>query len=202
MESTSSTLDQLAGVDGHVVPQVVEAELVVGAVGDIRLIGGLLGRTHDPVDDQAHGQAHEAVHLAHPLAVALCQVVVDGDDVDALSGQGVEVSGQGGYQGLAFTGLHFGDTALVKDDAADELDPVGAHAQHPPGRLPAGSKGLGQDIVQRLTVLETLLKFGGLGLQLLVCQGLVLLLQRFDLIHQRRDGLDFALGGGPEDFSK
>ena len=28
-------LDQLLGVDGHVVPQVVKAELVVGAVGDV-----------------------------------------------------------------------------------------------------------------------------------------------------------------------
>ena len=116
-------------------------------------IGGLLVRAHHAVDDQAHGQAHEAVDLAHPLAVALGQVVVDGDDVDALAGQGVEVGGQGGHQGLAFAGLHLGDAALVKDDAADELHPVGAHAQHPPGGLPAGGKGLGQDVVQGLAVL-------------------------------------------------
>ena len=76
-------------VDGHVVPQVVEAELVVGAVGDVGGIGGLaLGRADHAVDDQAHRQAQEAVDLAHPLAVALGQVVVDGDDVDALARSG------------------------------------------------------------------------------------------------------------------
>ena len=87
-------LDQLLGVDGHVVPQVVKAELVVGAVGDVGGVGVLLGLSHHPVDDQAHGEAHEAVHLAHPLAVALGQVVVDGDDVHALAGQGVQVGGR------------------------------------------------------------------------------------------------------------
>ena len=48
MESTSSTmakcvapLDLLAGIDGHVVAQVVKAHLVVGAVGDVGGVGGL-----------------------------------------------------------------------------------------------------------------------------------------------------------------
>jgi hypothetical protein len=36
------------------------------------------------VDDDGHGQAHEAVDVAHPLAVlVLGEVVVDRDDVDA-----------------------------------------------------------------------------------------------------------------------
>ena len=121
-------LHHLGGVDGHVVSQVVETELVVGAVGDVGGVGGLAVLGLDVVDHQAHGEAQEAVDLAHPLAVALGQVVVDGDDVHALSRQGVEVGGQGGHQGLALAGLHLGDAALVEDDAADELHPVGLHA--------------------------------------------------------------------------
>ena len=39
-----------------------------------------------------HGEAHEAENLAHPLAAVLGQVVVDGDDVDALARQGVATS--------------------------------------------------------------------------------------------------------------
>ena len=70
-------------VDGHVVPQVVEAHLVVGAVGDVGGVGGLALLAGEAVDDQSHLQAQEAVDLAHPLAVALGQIVVDGDDVDA-----------------------------------------------------------------------------------------------------------------------
>ena len=34
-------LDHVLLVDGHVVPQVVKAELVVGAVGDVGGVGGL-----------------------------------------------------------------------------------------------------------------------------------------------------------------
>ena len=82
-------LHELGLVDGHVVPEVVEAELVVGAVGDVGVVGGLLAGGVDAVDDQAHGEAHPPVDLAHPVAVALGQVVVDGDDVDPLAGQGV-----------------------------------------------------------------------------------------------------------------
>ena len=145
-------LDQFAGIDGHVVAQVVKAELVVGAVGDVGGVGGLLVRLLHPVDHKAHREAQELIHLAHPLAVALGEVIVDGDDVHALARQGVEVGRQGGHQGLALAGFHLGDTALVQDDAADELHPVGAHAQHALVRLPADGEGLGQDVVQGLAL--------------------------------------------------
>ena len=193
-------LHQLLGVDGHVVTQVVKAKLVVGAVGDVGGVGILLSLAHDAVDHQAHGEAHEAVDLAHPLRVTLGQVVVDGDDMHALAGQCVEVSRQSSYQGLTFTGLHLGDAALVQDDAADELHPVGAQTQHAPGGLPAGSKGLGQDVIQGLPVLQALLELRGLGLELLVGKGFVFLFQRLDLIHQRHNRLDLPLRTGAENF--
>ena len=37
---------------------------------------------------------YEEVELAHPLAVALGQIVVDGNDVHPFAGQGVQVGGQ------------------------------------------------------------------------------------------------------------
>jgi hypothetical protein len=40
------------------------------------------------------------VDLTHPLGVASGQVVVYGDDVDALAGEGVEVNGHGGGERL------------------------------------------------------------------------------------------------------
>ena len=193
-------LHHLGGVDGHVVSQVVETELVVGAVGDVGGVGGLAVLGLDVVDHQAHGEAQEAVDLAHPLAVALGQVVVDGDDVHALSRQGVEVGGQGGHQGLALAGLHLGDAALVEDDAADELHPVGLHAQHAPGRLPAGGEGLGQDVVQTLAIGDALLEFGGLGLELLVGELGVLPVQGFNLVHDGFDGAELLLGAGAKEL--
>src|SRR5208337_4122332 len=126
----------------HVVPQVVEAEFIIGAVGDVRGVGQAALRIVQAMDDGVHLQAQEAVNLAHPPGVTFGQVVVHRDDVNPFAGEGVEVGGHGGRQGFAFTGLHFGDLALVQDDAADELDVEGAHAQHPGGGFPDRGKGL------------------------------------------------------------
>ena len=102
------------------------------------------------MDYEAHAEAHEAVDLAHPLAVAPGEVVVDRDDVDALAGDGVQVGRQDGDEGLALAGLHLRDAALVEDDAAYELDAEGLHAQHAPGGLAHGGEGLRQHVVQVL----------------------------------------------------
>ncbi len=66
-------------------------------------------------------QAEEGVELAHPLRVALGQVVVDRDHVNAAAGKRIQIHRQGGDQRFTFTGLHFGDLALMQNDAADEL---------------------------------------------------------------------------------
>ena len=161
-------------MDDHVVAQVVKAHLVVGAVGDVAGVGGAALGVVQVVHDQAHGEAHKFVDFAHPLAVAAGQVVVDGHDVHAFAGQGVEVGGQSGHQRLAFAGLHFGDAALMQAHAADHLHRVGAHAHGALGSLAAGGKGVGQKIVQRFAGLKALFELRRLGLELLVGQRAVL----------------------------
>ena len=82
-----AALDHVLAAHGHVVAQVVEAELGVGAVGDVGVVlRAALLRRHVGLDD-ADLEAEEAVHLAHPLGVALGQVVVDGDEVGAVAGE-------------------------------------------------------------------------------------------------------------------
>ena len=82
-----SALDHVLAAHGHVVAQVVEAELGVGAVGDVGVVlRAALLRRHVGLDD-ADLEAEEAVHLAHPLGVALGQVVVHGDEVGAVAGE-------------------------------------------------------------------------------------------------------------------
>ena len=78
-------LDAILQAELHVVAQVVEAELVVGAVGDVAVVGLLALVVVEVVDDDADRHAQELVEPAHPLGVALGQVIVDGDDVDALA---------------------------------------------------------------------------------------------------------------------
>jgi len=142
-------LHALLAVGDHIVAQVVKAEFVIGAIGDVCLIGGPALFIVEAMHDQAHRQAEIAVNLAHPFAVALSQVVVDGDHVDAFAGQGIEVDRQSRNQRFAFTGFHFGDPALVEDNAADDLDRVMFHFQDAPRCLADRGEGFRQDVVQR-----------------------------------------------------
>ena len=139
----------------HVVAQVVEAELVVGAVGDVGGVGDLPLGVVEIVLDDADRHAEEAVDLAHPLRVAAGEVVVHRDDVDALARERVEVGGQRRDQRLAFAGLHLGDLAFVEHRAADELDVEVAHVQHAPAGLPDDGKRFDEQIVERLAPART-----------------------------------------------
>ncbi len=136
---------------------------------------------------------------AHPLRVALGQVVVDGDHVHAVAGERVQIHGQGGDQRLAFAGLHFRDPALVQHHAADELHVEVPHVeraasgfaddrkgfgqnfvedflQHPValGRTPAAAVlvfGLGLELHLAEAVIDAFAEFVGLGAQLRVARG-------------------------------
>ncbi len=130
--------------------------------------------------DDAHREPQAVVDGPHPLRVALGQVVVDGDDVDASAGHGVERRRQGRHEGLALAGLHLGDLALVEHDAAHELDVEVAHAQLAPADLAGRREDVRQDLVEglleALAVLSVTLP-SQVGAPLAV-RGLALLLRR------------------------
>ena len=87
-------LDLLVGREGHaVIAQVVEAELGSGAVGDIATVGGLPFVTGHLVLDATDREPEPAVEMTHPLRVTASEVVVDGDQLAVLAGEGVEVEG-------------------------------------------------------------------------------------------------------------
>ncbi len=107
------------------------------------------------------------------------------------------VEGQGGDQGLALARGHLGDLVLMEGDAPDQL---GVEMHHLPGELvvaddgfraaeAAGGvlhhrEGLGQQVVQFLAAGDPGLELAGLGLQLLLRQGLVLDLEGVDPLHE------------------
>ena len=159
-----AALHHVGLVGHHVVAQVVKAELIVGAVGDIGIVGGPAGIAVHALHDQADSQPQPAVELAHPLAVALGQIVVDGNNVHPFAGQGVQVGGQGSHKGLALTGLHLGNIAAVQGNAAGHLHREVLHAQHTPCGLAADGKGIRQKVVQRFALGQLLLKGGSLRL--------------------------------------
>ena len=206
-------LDLVGGGGRHaVVAEVIEAELGVGAVGDVAGVlratdgGGLV------VEDAADREAEELIDRAHPLAVAGGEVVIDGDDVNAAPGEGVEKGRERGDEGLAFAGGHFRNHPLVQRHAADELHVEGHHL--PAQRMPAHGdvraahaaagvlhhgEGLGQDGLHGARQLGVVLDGGELGLPRggFVAQDLLRLrlkggLQLVDLLHERPQALQLA----------
>ncbi len=85
-------LDALLQAEHHVVPQVVEPELVVRPVRDVAQVGGApLGGRRLRVVDAPDRQAEPGEEMAHPLRVAPRQVVVDRDEMRAPARQRVEI---------------------------------------------------------------------------------------------------------------
>ena len=89
-----AALNALTGAQNHVVTQVVETELGVGAVCDIGIVSAALLIERHAILQQTDLELEEAVDMAHPLGVALGEIVVDGDDMDALTGECVQIAGK------------------------------------------------------------------------------------------------------------
>ena len=159
------SLHQISLVNRHVVPQVVKAELVVGAVGDVTVVGRLLFGIGLTMADQSGGQPQKSVNSAHFLATCAGKIFVDSDHMNAFARQRIQVCRQGGHQSFSFAGLHFGDLPLVQDDAAQKLNPEGTLGKHAPVGFPDQCKGLRQKIVQRFPLPEPFLKRRSHGLQ-------------------------------------
>ena len=208
IESTSSTmrvdvpaLDHVLQAVLHVVAQIVEAELVVGAVGDVAVVGLLALLVVEPVHDDADREAEEVVDLSHPFGVALGQVVVDGDDVHAAAGERIEIDRKRGDQRLAFAGLHLGDLAFVQDHAADQLHVEMTLAERALGGFAHGGEGRHQNVVERGAVGDLLLEFVGARLQRVVGERFELLLQRVDLVDPRLIAADAPFIGGTKQLA-
>ena len=216
-----AALDLLVAAGGHtVVAEVVEAELAVGSVGDVALVLGAARLGGLVMLDDAGGQAEEGVELSHALGVAAGEVVVDRDDMDAASGEGVEIDGERGDERLALAGGHLGDASLVEHHAADKLD---IEVDHVPGVVVVADRerladhaargalhhgeGLGKDLVEPLLEKVGILDRGELGLpggglfaEGLVGERLERLLDRVDLGDEGEHPAHLALVLRSDDF--
>ena len=142
-------LEAVAHLHRHVVAQVVEAEFVVGAVGDVGGVGRLLFGVRHLGQNHPYRQPEEFVDFPHPLCVAAREVVVDSDDVHAAARERVEVRGQGCNQRLAFAGAHLRDLPVVQDHATDQLHVEMAHVEHALRRLANHGEGLREEFEER-----------------------------------------------------
>ena len=194
-------LHHLRGRIFHVVAQIVEAELVVGAVGHVRRVCLAPLRVGQVMQDAADLESQKLVDGAHPGGVALGQIVVDGDDMHALAGERVEIDGERGDQRLAFAGLHFGDAAVIQHHAADELHVEMALTDGALGGFAHGGEGLGDQIVERGAGADPGAEVLGARAQRLVGEGCDLGLERVDLLDDGPVFLELAVVGRTEDFA-
>ncbi|MND35728.1 hypothetical protein D3C80_263720 [compost metagenome] len=188
-----AALHHLRAVIFHVVAQIIEAEFVVRRVGDVAGIGLAALVVVQPVNNDAGGEAEEAVKPAHGGGVALGKVVVDGNDMHALAGERVEVDRKRCHQRLAFTRLHFGDGAAVQDHTARQLHVEGTHVENTARCFAGHGKSRDQQVVQRLAVCQLLAELGGLGRQRFVGECLGGLFQRIDGCDLAFIGADAAI---------
>ena len=195
-------LDTIGQPELHVVAQVIESELVIGPVGDVSVVAVLPLMVVQVVQDGADGQPQRPMDLSHPFGVARGQVVVDRDDVYALAFERIQVGGQRGHQGLAFTCSHFGDLAAVQGDAADQLDVEMAHVHEAAAGFAHYGEGFDEEVVQGRTLSQFFLEFDGLGGEIDIGKRLDARLQVVDRRDDRHHGLDFTLVLGAKDLGQ
>ena len=211
-----AALHALGQLKFHVVAQVVEAELVVCAVSDVCCVRLAPLVVVKIVHNYADAQPEEFVNLAHPLGIALGQIIVHSHYVNPMPGQCIEIAGQRGDQRFAFAGLHFGDLALVQNHAADELHVEMPHVQHPPSAFTHDGERLRENFIEHLLLCSSALlsiadSFDDSGdprLELLslrpkrvVGELLHLRLERVDSLNARQQALHHALVIGPKYLS-
>ena len=155
-------LDDALERDGHVVAQVVEAELRVRPVGDVGVVRVAARLERDHVLDRGGAHPQQLEDRLRPLLVAFREVVVRRHEMRAAAGERVQVERLRGDERLALAGLHLGDVALVEDDPAHQLDVEEADADRPLERLANERERLEQELVERLAVLDALPELGRL----------------------------------------
>ena len=162
------SLYQLFLVDHHVVTKIVKSQFIVGHIGDVT---GILSSSliiFHRVKDHTYSKSQELMDFSHPFCVTVCQVIIDGYNVHALSFQGIQIGRKSRHQSLSFTGLHLCDTALVKNDTADQLYPVMFHAKDTLRGLPDSGKCFRQKIIQGFSFLKTVFIFSSLSSKLII----------------------------------
>ena len=195
-----AALDELILIEDAVVAQIVEAELVVRAVGDVAVVCLLLFRPLLVVDDEAGLQPEILVDAAHFLRADAGEVFVRRDDVDALSLERVEVGRQNGDDRLSFAGLHLGDPPLMEEDAAHDLHVERPLAEDAVGCLAHAGIRLGEDVVEGLARRQSFLEDVGPGAHIRVGHGPVLVRERIHALHGGHDFSDLSLAVGAENL--
>lgn len=166
------------------IAQVIEDDLLIGAVGHVAAIGPLAILRRLPLDDEADAQAERFVDRRELLGVAPGQIIVDGHDMHGTAAERRGNRRQQGGQGLAFAGLHFGERATHHGGAGDELDAEMSHSDGAARGLAGQREGPGRGIAARLRHCQPAAQCVGALPQVSIAQPGQLRLEMLNLAHQ------------------
>ena len=145
-------------ISNHIVTKIVKAHLVVSTISNIGVISLSSFCVCLVVNNKTYVKTEETVKLSHPFRVTFCKVVVNGYDMNAVTCKRIKVSGKGGNKSFTFTCLHFGNSSLMKYNAADNLNLEMLHTKNTPCAFTTYCKSVGQDVVKCFSVCESFLK--------------------------------------------
>ena len=198
-----AALHVLRHIELHVVAEIVEAELVVRAVGDVAAVGRVPLRVAQVVLNHADRHSEEAVDAAHPVGIAAGEIVVDGDDVHALLRRGRS----GRRRDVAtsvFPSPVFISAILPR---CSTIPPTSCtskcrHGEHAPPRLAHHREGIDQQIVELGTLIAPLAKLRRLRAEIFVRERADIVLALPDGRDKRLNAFEVALVLGAEDLGQ
>ena len=180
-------LNQLFFVDHHVVPKIVETQLIVRRIRNITVVSSLTFLPRQAVHNHAYRKSQEVIDLSHPFTVTFCQIIIYRYQMHAFSFKCVQICRQSRHQRLSLTGFHLRNAALMQHNAADQLYIVVTLPQHAPSRLTHNGKRFRQQIIRGLAIcqpfFEYLCHFTKLGIRFCFHGRF----QRIDLCNHRLD---------------
>ena len=186
----------------HVVAQIVKPVLVVGAVGDVGVVGRLLFFPRHVGQIDADAQSQEVVQLAHPAGIAAGQVIIDRHHMHALASQRIEVNRQRCGQGFSFPSPHFRNFSVVQRHAAHHLYVEVAHFHDAFAAFAHHGKCLWKQVVQRFASSYTVFELLGLGAQLIFIKLFILRLQCVDAFNRFTVSLEQPVVATAENFGQ
>jgi hypothetical protein len=140
----------------------------------------------------AHAHAELVVYGAHPLGVSFGEIVIDCDYVDTVPGESVKIGRQGGDQGFAFAGFHFGDLSLMENDSPSQLLVVMPHLQCKLCGAANCGKRFWEEVIKGFSIVQPPLEFFGLATETFAVETLKIGFKRIYLINYRLEALEFS----------
>ena len=186
----------------HVVTQVVKTIFIVGAVGDVCLVGGLFFFARHVGQVDANRQAQKVVELTHPARVATGQIVVDGDHMNAFACQRVQIDGQRCGECFTFAGSHLRNFSVVKRHTTQQLDIKVTHLHDTFAALAHHRKSFGKYLFQRLAVTDALFQILRFLTQFVIAQFFVIRLERIDLLNRFTVGFEQPFVAAAKNFGQ